>query len=136
MNVCPRCGKEAITKAGMVKDKQRYKCKPCAFHFTVAKEGKSIESNIVKRALQLYLEGLSYRDIERFLGVSHVSVMNWVKKYNVSRPRTTKADNGYDVFSKEELLERLESPDFIENNNLLISRLNKQYMVVSFPIRD
>lgn len=32
-------------------------------------------------ALELYLEGLGFRAIERVLGVSHVSVMKWVEKY-------------------------------------------------------
>jgi transposase-like protein len=37
----------------------------------------------VIKALQIYIEGVSLREIERLIGVSHVSVMNWVKKYHV-----------------------------------------------------
>ncbi len=32
-----------------------------------------------KQALHLYLEGLDFRSIVRFLGVSNVSVMNWIR---------------------------------------------------------
>ena len=32
-------------------------------------------------ALQLYLEGLGFRSIERLLGVSNVSVMQWIRAY-------------------------------------------------------
>ncbi len=31
--------------------------------------------------MQLYLEGLGFRSIGRFLGVSHVSVQKWIKKF-------------------------------------------------------
>ena len=31
--------------------------------------------------LSLYLEGLGFHSIARLLNVSHVSVINWVKKY-------------------------------------------------------
>ena len=31
--------------------------------------------------MQLYLEGLGFRSIGRFLCVSHVAVQNWIKKF-------------------------------------------------------
>jgi len=34
-----------------------------------------------KQALHLYLEGLGFRAIGRMLGVSHVSVYRWIKKF-------------------------------------------------------
>ncbi|MDR1198863.1 MAG: hypothetical protein LBK94_07620 [Prevotellaceae bacterium] len=34
-----------------------------------------------KQALHLYFEGLSFRSSGRFLGVSNVSVLNWVRSY-------------------------------------------------------
>ena len=35
----------------------------------------------LRMALQLYLEGLSFRGIERILQVSHVTVMRWVRQW-------------------------------------------------------
>ena len=35
----------------------------------------------VALCLKLYLEGMGFRAIERVVSVSHVSVINWVKKY-------------------------------------------------------
>jgi len=52
--------------------------------FTVNKIGKQIDAYYVNKALQLYLEGLSYREIERILGISHVSILNWVKNIILS----------------------------------------------------
>jgi len=34
-----------------------------------------------KAALQLYLEGLGFRSIGRFLGVSNVTVLNWIRSF-------------------------------------------------------
>lgn len=32
-------------------------------------------------ALSMYLEGLGFHSIARFLSVSHVSIINWIRKY-------------------------------------------------------
>ncbi|KAA6307827.1 hypothetical protein EZS27_040499, partial [termite gut metagenome] len=34
-----------------------------------------------KQALHLYLEGLGFRSIGRLLGVSNVSVLNWIRNF-------------------------------------------------------
>ena len=86
---CPKCHSKNFVKSGIIKERQRFKCKSCNYYFTVQKLGKRIEGEYVIKALQLYLEGISFREIERILNVSHVSVMNWVKTYNIKRPKTT-----------------------------------------------
>jgi transposase-like protein len=44
-------------KAGFVNSRQRYECKDCRYHYTVAKKSnvKSVETR--RMALELYLEG-------------------------------------------------------------------------------
>ena len=132
MKTCPKCGQKAITKAGLVGGKQRYKCKPCSYHFTVEKDGKAIRSQIVKRALQLYIEGLSYREIEIILRVSHVTVMNWVKKYNISRPDTSDSSTGYSIMNHEKVQDLISNDVYLGQNDVLISKIKDQYMVLSF----
>ncbi|OFX36137.1 MAG: Insertion element protein [Bacteroidetes bacterium GWA2_32_17] len=79
MDSCPKCKSTNFRKDGIVKSKQRYLCKDCKYRFTVEQIGKS---NKVKRdALILYLEGLGFRSIGRFLNVSHVTVFNWIKSF-------------------------------------------------------
>ena len=78
---CPKCSFEGSVKRGFVRGLQRYQCKKCGYLYTVMKLGKSIERSLVIRSLQFYLEGMGFRAIERMVGVSHVSVINWVKKY-------------------------------------------------------
>ena len=79
MDSCPRCKSKNYRKDGIVKSRQRYLCKDCAYQFTVEQIGKP---NKLKRdALYLYLEGLGFRSIGRFLKVSHVTVFNWIKDF-------------------------------------------------------
>ncbi|MBC6410707.1 MAG: hypothetical protein GDA42_09675 [Ekhidna sp.] len=46
----------------------------------MSKLGKGVDNYYIRSSLRLYLEGMSFRGIERVLGVSHVSVINWVIK--------------------------------------------------------
>ena len=132
MNIefCPNCNSEEYVKSGIIKGRQRYKCKKCNYYFTVNKIGKQIDSYYVNKALQLYLEGLSYREIERILGVSHVSIINWVKKYNITRPHSFEYHSTYKILSSEELAKY-----FSENKNLIgagvvVTELGDKYMLI------
>ena len=79
MDSCPKCKSTNFRKDGKVKSKQRYLCKDCKRRFTVEQIGKP--NNVKRDALILYLEGLGFRSIGRFLNVSHVSVFNWIKSF-------------------------------------------------------
>ena len=132
MNIsfCPNCGSEDYVKSGIIKDRQRFKCKKCNYYFTVNKIGKQIDSYYVNKALQLYLEGLSYREIERILGVSHVSIINWVKKYNIKRPYSFEYHSTYKILNASELAKY-----FSENKNLIgagviVTELGDKFMLI------
>ena len=77
---CANCKSERKTKDGIVRGRQRYKCKDCVFRYTIA--DRSLAKNLLKRsALELYLEGLGFRSIGRILKVSHVSIYNWIRSF-------------------------------------------------------
>jgi transposase len=79
MDSCPKCQSKNFRKDGIVKSKQRYLCKDCKHRFTVWQIGKP--NDVKRNALILYLEGLGFRSIGRYLNVSHVSVFNWIKSF-------------------------------------------------------
>jgi transposase-like protein len=79
MDNCPKCKSTNFRKDGIVKSRQRYFCKDCKHRFTVEQIGKSNE--LKRNALILYLEGLGFRSIGRYLNVSHVAVFNWIKTF-------------------------------------------------------
>ena len=90
---CPKCQNNQIVKSGIVKNRQRYLCKSCNYFFSVNKLGKKIDDYYVTKALQLYLEGLSFREIARIIGVSHVSISNWVKEFKIKKPENSNPIN-------------------------------------------
>lgn len=129
---CPKCRGEEVSKSGIVSGRQRYKCKNCSYHFSVSKLGKSIDKYYVIKALQLYLEGVSLREIERILGVSHVSVLNWVKLYGIKAPENSSYHPTYKVLSHDELLKFMASRDQIAGTGMIITELGDKFMVIKW----
>ncbi|MEQ8926824.1 MAG: helix-turn-helix domain-containing protein [Fulvivirga sp.] len=129
---CPKCESTSIIKSGIVNNRQRFKCKKCTYNFTVSKLGKEIDPYFVIKALQLYLEGISYREIERILGVSHVSVMNWVKKYKIKTPERYDYHPTYKILSHNELAEVMASPGYLKGSGMLITELGDKFMVIKW----
>ena len=80
---CPRCGaadrqiKDGFTPAGS----QRYRCKLCAARYTPNPKEQGYDEDVRLQALNLYLDGLSLREISRLLSVNHQSVANWIHNY-------------------------------------------------------
>lgn len=129
---CPKCGASNTIKSGVVNDKQRYKCKACNYFFTVNKIGKKIDQYYVTKALQLYLEGLTYREIERIIGVSHVSVMNWVKKYGLSKVENTEYHPTYKILNNKELSVFFNNPDNTSGAGFIITELGDKFMLIKW----
>lgn len=132
ITACPKCKNEKLLKSGIIKDRQRYFCKQCKYYFTVEKEGKSIDPYYVIKALQLHIEGVTYREIERLLGVSHVSVLNWVKKYKIKAPENYDYHPTYKVLTHEELMEYMSNPNHIKNQGMMITQLGDKYMMIKW----
>ncbi|NQW35831.1 MAG: IS1 family transposase [Flavobacteriales bacterium] len=130
VDLCPNCSSNTYVKSGIVKDRQRYKCKKCGYFFTVNKVGKKIDSYYVNKALQLYLEGLSYREIERILGVSHVSISNWVKKYTIKRPYSFEYHSTYKILNANELANYFADKKNIIGAGTIVTELGDKYMLI------
>lgn len=129
---CPRCQSTDVVKAGIVADRQRYKCKSCSYFYTVSKLGKSIDDYYIIKGLQLYLEGLSYREIERLLGVSHVTVMNWVRKYGIKRLDDIRYHPTYKILSHAELKAFVSDKDTLKGHGVLITEVGDKFMVIKW----
>jgi len=84
----------------------------------------------VNKALQLYLEGLSYREIERILGISHVSIINWVKKYNIKRPYSFEYHSTYKILNASELATYFASTDNLSGAGVIVTELGDKYMLI------
>ncbi|MCC5937790.1 MAG: IS1 family transposase [Lunatimonas sp.] len=129
---CPKCDSSKVVKSGIINGKQRFRCKNCGYHFTVQKQGKAIDKYYVVKALQLYIEGVSYREIERILGVSHVSVMNWVRQYRIKAPENYDYRPTYKVFNHTELVNFMSKNSNLKDSSMLVTELGDKYMIIQW----
>ena len=131
-NSCPKCQQKNIVKSGIINERQRFLCKDCNYYFTVKKLGKQIDDYFVTKALQLSLEGLSFREIERIIGVSHVTISSWIKKYNIKRPPHSEFHTTYKVFKQSELTEFMQNEENIKGSGLIITEFGDKYMMIKW----
>ncbi|MCB0486184.1 MAG: helix-turn-helix domain-containing protein [Flavobacteriaceae bacterium] len=129
---CPNCRSNSLIKSGVINNRQRYKCKDCNYFFTVSKLGKRIDDYYVNKALQLYIEGLTYREIERILGISHVTVMNWVRKYNIKRPNNTNYHPTYKILNAEELANYFSKAKNLIGSGAIVTELGDKFMLIKW----
>ena len=89
---CPKCQSSHNVKNGIVNERQRYKCKDCGCNYTFDYAHFAEKESKRRLGLSMYLEGLGFHSIGRLLKVSHVTVINWVKKYGsaLSKIRNSK----------------------------------------------
>ena len=71
---CKRCGGEEHVKNGLMRGKQRYRCKACGPNFTDTPP-RGLPLRVKVTAVLLYLSGLSMNRTAKLLGVSTPSVM-------------------------------------------------------------
>lgn len=77
---CKRCGSEEQVKNGLMRGKQRYRCKACGLNFT-ATPPRGMPLRVKVTAVLLYLSGLSMNRTAKLLGVSTPTVMTWIERF-------------------------------------------------------
>ena len=79
---CRKCGSDKIVKNGKVFGWQRHKCKDCGYQFTkTSPAGKPLQIKLI--AHELYVAGLSMREISSIVGVTPQSVSRWIRKWHL-----------------------------------------------------
>jgi uncharacterized protein YjcR len=73
-------------------------------------------------ALQLYLEGLGFRSIGRFLKCSHVAVYNWIRAHGESI-ETIRSAAGVEVVEMDEMHTYVGSKKTIAGYGLLLIKM-------------
>jgi AcrR family transcriptional regulator/transposase-like protein len=77
--ICPGCQSDRVAKNGRQQGKQRYICRGCGRQFVDRYIERGYPLEIRQKCLDLHQQGVSFREIERSTGVSHNTVINWVK---------------------------------------------------------
>ncbi len=81
---CLYCLSTHICKNGNRKGKQNYLCKKCDRQFVDSCSLKGYPPQVRERCLKLHVDGMGCRAIGRETGVSHNTVINWVKQETTS----------------------------------------------------
>jgi len=121
---CPRCNSSSHKKNGIVDGRQRYKCHDCGYNYSVGMKSTASPTSVKRQALQLYLEGLGFRSIGRFLGVSHVSVQKWIKKFG-RELEDLKSENEISIVEMDEMHTYIGNKKNIAGYGLLLIGLGK-----------
>src|ERR687897_2172285 len=77
---CKRCGSEEWVKNGLMRGKQRYRCKGCGLNFTDTPP-RGMPLALKATAVLLYVSGLSMNRTAKLLGVSTPSVQAWIEQF-------------------------------------------------------
>jgi transposase-like protein len=73
---CKHCESEKTRKNGTNYGVQRYKCKECKRTFSVPRHTAETKRSVLLH----YLNGCGVRKTALFCGVSHTTVINWVRE--------------------------------------------------------
>lgn len=135
---CPKCGKENHSKNGFNKGYQRYKCKECGCNFTKSNK-RGYSADIKRQAIKLYLEGVGFRQIERIMCISNVTVLYWVrdlakklKEYasNYQKPRKV------DILELDELYTYVKKSPMMFGSGSRLIGIPKKYWDIILALVD
>jgi transposase-like protein len=75
----PQCESTNISKNGQRGGKQNYICHHYGRQFVQFYEPKGYSRSIKEHCLNLYVNAMGFRAIERATGVNHNTVINWLR---------------------------------------------------------
>ncbi|MBD2083074.1 IS1 family transposase [Leptolyngbya sp. FACHB-17] len=83
---CPQCGSTHINKNGHCRGKQNYRCKSCGRQFVESRSARGYSEDAKQICLKMYRDGIGFRAIGRATGISHNTIINWVKQTESDDP--------------------------------------------------
>jgi AcrR family transcriptional regulator/transposase-like protein len=82
--ICVKCGSDRVAKNGHRHEQQRYICRACGKQFAAEYQVRGYPPQIKQQCLTLHQQGIGFREIERQTGVSHNTVINWVRQVQLT----------------------------------------------------
>jgi len=90
--LCPHCQSRQVVKNGHRQGKQSYLCRDCGRQFRENPQPPGYSAQVKALCLKMSLNGMGFRGIERVTGISHNSVINWVRQAEAEI-----ADENYEI---------------------------------------
>ena len=99
---CKRCGSEEQVRNGLMRSKQRYRCKACGLNFTdTPARGKALAMKAT--AVLLYVSGLSMNRTAKVLGVSTPTIHAWLEQFAAAYAQKPEAEGRAVVIELDEM---------------------------------
>ena len=139
MSECKRCGSTQIVKSGTVREKQRYWCKQCGYHFVDGDERENNSAFLLKTLCTLFqiLGAKNHKYIGKYLQRDVSQIHRWMSKapnnFNRWRGHTMS-----EVRNFNELLEDLEDSEVINGKPMLLvdNAIDDLYIAVIIQRRE
>lgn len=100
---CPKCASTHIRKNGKKKSKQNYICVNCGRQFIDYYDLQGYSEQTKRECLEMYVNGLGFRAIERLKKVHHTTIITWVKKMGNMLPDVPESEEIPEVTQIDEL---------------------------------
>lgn len=100
---CLHCTSTHIRKNGHRRGKQNYICCQCQRQFIEFYSTKGYSDEVKMHCLNLYVNGMGFRAIERVTGVNHNTIINWVRQAALALPNAPEAEEIPEITQVDEL---------------------------------
>lgn len=118
---CKRCGSDKTVKNGTVREKQRYLCKQCGYHFVYGDKRESSTSTVAKALCTVFhaLGATQCNLIGKYLDRDTSLIYRWLNKHpnNYERYRSVCTQQ---CFNMNDLLDELRFGDAETDKPLLL----------------
>ena len=126
---CKRCGSEEQVKNGLMRSKQRYRCKACGLNFTdTPARGKPLAMKAT--AVLLYVSGLSMNRTAKLVKVSTPTIQAWLGQFAAAYAQKPEPEGRTVVIELDEMWHYLKKL----GQQSRLSRLSFQAVEVGFGI--
>src|SRR5919202_1172808 len=105
---CPRCGSTEVRKNGHRSSQQNYLCKNCGRQFVEFYSPRGYSDDVKQICLRMHYNGLGFREIERLTGISHNTIINWVRQAGLL-PNNSEVNETQEDIKSDEIRECLRS---------------------------
>ena len=103
--ICKFCKSKNVTKNGILRLKQRYKCKDCSKNYIDGDKRIKYDEKIKLQAITMSLNNCGQRAIGRILKIPYQYISNWIK-------------NGAEIIKQKIEAEKVEKVEIIELDEL------------------
>ena len=120
---CPRCESDQINRNGHKCGRQNYICRQCGRQFLESFRARGYSADAKNICLKMYASGIGFRAIERATGISHNTVINWVRQERRRLSDISQSEENSEMSLEDSEFDQLKTPEFQDINSLLQQRI-------------